>query len=681
MRIRTDFPRRVRVEQAWIPMADGTRLHARIWLPEDAETDPVPALLEYLPYRKGDWTAPRDAQRHPWYAGHGYASVRVDLRGSGNSEGVMLDEYTETELADGCAVIDWLAAQPWCTGAVGMFGISWGGFNALQVAARRPEPLRAIVTVCSTDDRYDNDVHYTGGAVLGVDMLAWSGTMLAFTARPPDPAVVGSAWRDQWSRRLDGLEPFATTWLSHQERDDYWRHGSVSEDYGAIRAAVLAVGGFADPYRDTVLRLVEHLPAPVRGILGPWAHQYPDIEKPPGPAIGFLQETLRWWDHWLKGDDNGAMDTPLLRAYLQDAVPPGSADPIRPGEWVGLEQWPPAQPDGERVLELDKLTPSLAQGVSGETIVRTPQHSGLQAGRFFPFGNRADLPPDQRSEDALAACFDTPTLTQDLPLLGKAVARLRLSSDTARAHVVVRLCDVAPDGSSTLVARGVLNLLKRRGPDRADELEPGRWEDCRVDLVATSHVLPAGHRLRVAVSNAYWPWVWPHPEAGALHLDPARCRVELPVCPRDVRETGGPGADSGRVVRFDEPEQAEPLPMEVLGEPGGPERQVTQIVDTGEWVLEVDPRYSTPRRFPDGLEYAEHATETYRIAGDPLSASGTSRWRITMGRGGWRVGIEAETRITADADTFHVESRLVAKDDQDVVADRSWTHAVPRTSA
>lgn len=340
MHIRTSFPYETTHEDVLIPLPDGTRLYARIWRPLTDE--PVPALLEYLPYRLTDWTAPRDWQRHPWYAGHGYASVRVDVRGHGNSEGMPTDEYSQVELADGVEVVEWLAAQPWCSGKVGMFGISWGGFNSLQIAALAPEPLKAIVTVCSTDDRYDNDVHYMGGSVLAVDMHAWAATMLAFVSRPPDPVHVGEVmWRDMWVKRLEAVDPFVHTWLSHQTRDAYWRHGSACEDYGAIRAAVLAVGGWHDPYRDTVLRLVENLPPDrVRGLIGPWSHQYPDRGLPPGPAIGFLQETLRWWDHWLRDKDTGAMATPVLRSYVMDAHPPATTYPSLPGRWVGDPAWP-----------------------------------------------------------------------------------------------------------------------------------------------------------------------------------------------------------------------------------------------------------------------------------------------------------------------------------------------------
>lgn len=669
MRYLQDADREVRVEDAWILTRDGTRLHARIWRPADADTRPVPALLEYLPYRKGDWTAPRDAERHPWYAAHGYASVRVDLRGSGDSEGVMLDEYTETELADGCDVVDWLSAQPWCTGKVGMFGISWGGFNALQIAALRPEPLKAIVTVCSSDDRYDNDVHYTGGAVLGVDMAAWAGTMLAFTARPPDPATVGNdRWLPMWRRRLDALEPFLHTWLEHQERDVYWRHGSVCEDYTAVDAAVLAVGGWADPYRDTVLRLLENLSAPVRGIIGPWSHQYPDRGLTPGPAIGFLQETLRWWDHWLKGVDNGVMAEPPLRAWINESVPPATRYATRPGRWVGDEGWP------AKSVTWDVRT--LDGGGRGPVTVRTPQHTGIDAGRYFPFGNRTDLPPDQRADDGRSACFDSAPLTERVEILGRPRVRLRLDSATERANVIVRICDVAPDGASTLVTRGVLNLLSRHGRDRAVPWKPGTPEDVEVELTAVGHAFPPGHRIRVAVSDAYWPWVWPHGERGSLTVTPDESALLLPV--RD------PKADDGREpIRFPEPEQASPLPL-VTEPPGSPrpERVVRHDVETGEWTLEVDPNYGGTRTFPDGLRYEETTTETYRIrADDPLSARASSQWTVRLRRGDWTAEISARTELRATVDEFLMDSRIEARANGATVSDRTWHRSTPRTSA
>jgi hypothetical protein len=661
MQIRTSFPYETTREDVRIPLPDGTRLYARIWRP--VTEDPVPALLEYLPYRLGDWTAPRDAQRHPWYAGHGYASVRVDIRGHGNSAGTPGDEYDATELADGVEVVHWLAAQPWCSGEVGMFGISWGGFNSLQLAALAPEPLKAVVTVCSTDDRYDNDVHYMGGSVLGVDMHAWAATMLAFTCRPPDPAHLGEEWRTLWFKRLETLQPPIHTWLAHQTRDAYWRHGSVCEDYSAVRAAVLAVGGWHDPYRDTVLRLVEHLPGPAAGLIGPWSHQYPDRGLPPGPAIGFLQETLRWWDQHLKGEETGIMAEPKLRSWISASHPPATTYPELPGRWVGDPAWP-----SPHVAPIAYALP----GAPAE--VNSPMHTGLDAGRFFPFGNDADLPPDQRDEDAKSACFDFP-VPEDAPveILGRPRVRLRLRSHARRGQVIARLCDVAPDGSATLVTRGALNLSARHGRDHAEPWAEDAVEDVEFELNAIGHAFPPGHRIRLAVSSAYWPWIWPQPGSAGFSLHSDGSTLELPV--------RTPTTDA---ITFAEPEQSAPLGVtSPEPEQQRPERRVVRDVAAGTWRLEVDPRYGGTRVYADGLEFTEDALETYTVhESDPLSARTRSDWTIRLHRPalGWDVTIQTRSEIGADAEDFITSNEVTCREGDEIVFHRTWDTRIPRTA-
>ncbi|MGH4032525.1 CocE/NonD family hydrolase [Actinomycetota bacterium Odt1-20B] len=673
IQIRHSFPYETTREDVRIPLPDGTRLYARVWRPVTDE--PVPALLEYLPYRLTDWTAPRDWQRHPWYAGHGYASVRVDVRGHGNSEGLPGDEYDATELADGVAVVEWLAAQPWCTGKVGMFGISWGGFNSLQIAALAPEALKAVVTVCSADDRYDNDVHYMGGSVLAVDMHAWAATMLAFVCRPPDPQYMGEKrreerreewreeWRELWLKRLEAVDPFIHTWLGHQTRDAYWKHGSVCEDYSAIKAAVLAVGGWHDPYRDTVLRLVEHLPGDVRGLIGPWSHQYPDRGLPPGPAIGFLQETLRWWDHHLKGVPNDVMEEPKLRSWISESHRPATVYEELSGGWVGDPSWPSPN-----------VTP-VAYALQGTPVrVDSPMHTGLDAGRFFPFGNDADLPPDQREEDAKSACFEF-QVDQLVRVLGRPRVTLRLRMDVPYGQAVARVCDVAPDGASTLVTRGVLNLSARGGRDRADAWPLGATEDVTFELNGIGHTFPPGHRIRLAVSSAYWPWIWPQADSAGFTLDPAGSSLELPVRDGDLDPS----------ITFEPPEQSEPLGVmfpATLDEQR-PERLVVRDVAKGEWRLEVDPRYGGTRVYPDGLEFTEDALETYTIdEADPLSARTRSDWHIRLHRPelAWDVTVETHSEITCDAADFITSNEVVCRDGGEVVFHRTWERRIPRTA-
>ncbi|MGW0735909.1 CocE/NonD family hydrolase [Streptomyces sp. NPDC002851] len=698
MRIRTEFPYETTHDDLRIPLPDGTRLYARVWRP--AGGGPVPALLEYLPYRLGDATAARDWQRHPWYAGHGYASVRVDVRGHGNSEGLPGDAYGETELTDGVAVVEWLAEQPWCDGTVGMFGIARDGCDAsLQIAALAPEPLKAVVTVCSTDDRFGDGAHYLGGSVLAVDMHAWAATLLAFAARPPDPAHVGEAWREMWLRRLESLEPFVHTWLAHQTRDAYWRHGSVGEDYAAIKAAVLAVGGWYDPYRDTVLRLVEHLPGPVRGLIGPWSHEYPDRGRPPGPAIGFLQETLRWWDHWLKGTDTGVMAEPKLRSWMSESHPPATGDGGLPGRWVGDPFWPSprvtpvsygfrdAPSEGTSYADTARgaahadasRSATHADAARGAARpVRSPQRTGLDAGPFCPVGGKADLPPDQRDDDAQSVCFDF-AVPERVEILGRPRVTLRLTLDTPFGQTVARLCDVAPDGTSTLVTRGALNLSTRHGPDRADAWPPGTTEDVTFALHAIGHVFPPGHRIRLAVSSAYWPWIWPQPDSEAgFTLDPAGSSLELPV--RAV-----PSEDEG--IGFDEPEQAEPLGVASPAfldeaEAPRPERLVVRDVARGRWRLEVGrPGSSVTRYYPDGLELTEDAQETYTIdEHDPLSARTSSDWHIRLHRPElpWDARVEAHSEISANATDFLTMDELICRTGNEIVFHHTWQKRIPR---
>ena len=271
------------IDNDWVPLRDGVRLAIRLWLPEDAEDRPVSTILDSVPYRKSDGTAVGDAAWGTYFAGHGFAFARVDLRGSGDSSGLLEDEYSETEQDDAEQVIAWLAERTWCTGAVGMIGVSWGGFAALQMAGRHPPELRGVVAIHASEDRYADDVHYIGGCVSAMDMSQWATSMLAYLNQPPDPAVVGETWRAAWLERLENARAFIEPWLSHQRRDAYWQQGSPCEDYGSIHCPVYAVGGWSDGYRDMVLRLVEHVKAPVRGLIGPWGHTWPEAGRP-GPG-------------------------------------------------------------------------------------------------------------------------------------------------------------------------------------------------------------------------------------------------------------------------------------------------------------------------------------------------------------------------------------------------------------
>jgi hypothetical protein len=657
--VRTEFPRRVReTEHTWITLGDGTRLAARIWRPEDAEDAPVPAILEFLPYRKTDGTAVRDAARQPYLAGFGYAAVRVDLRGTGESDGVLTDEYTDQEQEDALEVLAWLRAQPWCDGKLGMWGISWGGFNSLQIAARRPPGLGAIVTLCSTDDRYADDVHYRGGCVLGLDMLHWASSMLTWSARPPDQRLYGEGWREAWRERLETLTPWIEHWLGHQRRDGYWQHGSVCEDYAAIECPVYAVGGFADGYTNAVPRLLAGLSVPRKGLVGPWAHAFPD-DALPGPSIGFLQECVRWFDHWLKGVENGVMDEPVLRVWMQDSVEPRPRYELRPGRWVAEPGWPSPRV-GARVRELPLESPRALIGV---------QSNGTEAGVWTSEGQSADLAGDQRPDDALSLAFDLEPLAEPLEILGFPEVMLQLAVDRPTALVAIRLCDVLPDGTSALVTRGLLNLAHRESHEHPSPLEPGRRYEVRVPLDFMAYSFPAGHRLRVSVSPTYWPWAWPSPEPVTLTLYGGT--LELPERP--------PWPGDAELSEFEDPEHSASLRVEsVAAGPGG--RSLRRDLATGlvEQVFDWD--LGGSQRLVDiDLETSDASHTVYAIReGDPLSASVRFHATSGMARGDWSMQSEVTSAMTSDAEAFHVTTLLEVYEGAARIFARTWAHRFPR---
>ena len=315
-------------------MSDGVRLAARIWLPEGA--GPVPAILEYIPYRKRDMVRARDERNHPYFAAHGYACLRVDIRGSGDSEGVMQDMYSPAELDDARQLIAWIARQEWCNGRVGMFGTSWGGTASLQAAVDAPEPLKAVIANCATIDRYEDDIHWMGGCVL-TDTLEWGATLPAILAAPPDSSTVRDGWFELWQHRLQNLEFPHENWLRETRRDPYWRRGSVRFEADKLSCPILAIGGWSDRYSNSVMPLVEARPDICRGIVGPWGHHYPDHGEP-GPAIGFQALALEWWDCWMKTETPEMPDWPAMRLWRREFDSPQDRLPERKGSWIEIDE-------------------------------------------------------------------------------------------------------------------------------------------------------------------------------------------------------------------------------------------------------------------------------------------------------------------------------------------------------
>jgi len=675
LKIVTEFPRPVRViENTWIPMPDGVQLAARIWLPEDAEADPVPALLEFLPYRKRDFMRARDEPMHHYFAGHGYASVRVDIRGSGDSDGLTLDEYTEAEHDDATAVIEWLAAQPWCSGAVGMFGISWGGFNSLQVAARQPPALKAIITLCAADDRYADDAHYMGGCLLNENLI-WGSAFFMYHLLPPDPDIVGDRWREMWLERLENAVLFPAHWLGHQRRDDFWKHGSVCEDYSAVTCPVYAIGGWADGYSNAVPRLLEGLDVPRKGLIGPWAHVFPH-NGVPAPAIGFLQEALRWWDHWLKGVDTGIMDEPLYRVWMQDSLAPQPQYDERPGRWIAEPGWP-SDNVTPHALALDAaglLIPGAAEEALLEVV--SPPATGITAGSWCAMGSEGEMPIDQRPDDGRSLVFDSEALDEPLEIMGAPELHLVFESNRPVAHVIVRLNDVFPDGTSARVSYGVLNLSHRESHEHPEPLVPGQRTEATIRLNDIAHRFAAGNRVRVAISTAYWPIVWPTPEWVTLGVHTGASSVVLPV--------RAPRAEDDDLPAFPPPETGPSNSGTVLRD-STLRRTFERDLLTGDVTYRI---YDDGGEF-DGaalihledidLEAGFALLQQYRIGeASPLTASGEIVAHALLRRGAWAPELRGRIELTATKTDFIVTAKITANEGLSEVFAREWTETIPR---
>jgi putative CocE/NonD family hydrolase len=543
-----------------------------LFLPDDPAV-PVPAILNTDPYRKDDWSSSWDLALGGYLVERGYAYCRLDVRGTGSSGGVPMDEYTEAETLDGHDTVEWLAAQPWCSGAVGMWGLSYGGFTSIQVAATRPPHLKAIVPIQATDDRYTDDVHYVGGAMTVSEKAQYAVSQVAMNALPAAPGAWGDGWLDRWRERLDATPVWLFEWARQQRDGPYWRRGSLAPDYGAIDAAVLHFAGWMDGYVDAALRMQARCvnAAGRRTIVGPWVHGLPDHAYP-APNIDWRAEMVRWFDRWLKGIDNGVDTEPALTWFQRDPSPPERFPARLSGAWQAIPDWRDAP---ERVsFALDAggrlgTQPSTVAGV--ERFLHRPT-AGVDGGSLCwgaghpPNGLAADL----RIEASNGPAWTSDPLDAPFELLGTPVAVLHVASQRPVAFLVARLGSVAPDGSIEQVCEGLLNLTHRDSHASPAPLEPGRVHEVRLALRSAGYRFPAGHRIQLSVASSHWPVVWPSPGENelAIHRGPGRpSRLELPIAP--------PAASRVAPPRFDE------APVEI-------DRSVTISSEPARWSTERD---------------------------------------------------------------------------------------------
>lgn len=657
------------LENVRIAMRDGITLSANLWMPAEAgPTKRVPAILELIPYRKDDWRWASDQARMRYFAERGFAGCRVDVRGTGSSEGVALDEYARDETLDGVELVAWLAAQPWCNGAVGMWGISYGGFTSIQVAAEQPPALKAIAPMYATDDRYTDDVHYFGGCLTASDVAQYAVSQIGMNALPARPAYSGGDWEAAWRRRLEQTPPWLLIWLRQQTDGPYFRQGSLAPDYGRIRCPIYNIAGWMDGYTNAAWRMHLSCPVPSRTLIGNWGHLLPDTANP-GPNVDYLDELVRFFGTWLRGDDVGLSAEPDLIAFVREHSLPEPFPAAWPGRWLGFaRQDLVTAPQRTLWLSDDALVDAPPTGSTTRCIAHQPTW-GTQG----PLASGAGAAPnglwrDLRIDDATALTYTSAPLAEPLDILGMPAVELTVCSDMPSAHLVARLSAVDAKGVPCLISWGALNLTHRVSHEQPEPLDPGQSYQIRLELKATGYRVGAGERLRLTISTAHWPLIWPAPDAGSLTLvggGESAATVRLPLAP-GARE-------------LDRPLKATPPDLTWLGE---------YIEQKPVWTLTDDVLAGTHtvtifggdhQRLPDGTRLA--ASEDIRLTARPQDPAHTTLFNsvdYALEQDGRKIAVRSAGTIESDHDSLTASLRLEVDLDERRFFEREWQDRIPR---
>lgn len=661
---------RVRVHRnVMVPMSDGVELAADIYVPAEMESleavaEPLPVVLEYIPYRKDDMVA--GSRFYEPLVDSRYIVARVDVRGTGSSGGVNTDEYVPQEQQDGHETVEWLAAQPWCDGHVNIMGFSYGAFTALQVAATQPPHLTTIIPGYFTDDRYTDDCHYVGGLMRQYyDVLHYGTFMIAYNALPPSPDAFGDAWPEVWREHLEHNEPYLLKWLRHQTDSAYWRNGSVRDSLDRIACPVFMIAGWQDGYPNPPLRLLEALGVPHKLLVGPWNHGQPDVAVP-GPRIDYVHEVVRWLDHWCKGAATGIMDEPPITAFVQEFQTPVADRLDSAGHWRAEQAWPPAGAD-ERTLHLADGLLADQPADPGEDVLRYVPSVGT-AGGLWSGGVAFGLAEDQRADEAHSLLYTTAPLDDDLTILGRARVVLHVSSSAPVIGFVARLCDVAPDGSVQLAAKGALNATRRESLTEPSPLVPGERYELDFEIDATAWRFMAGHRVRLAIANADWPNVWPTPYPATSRVargGAAASRLVLPVVPSDG--TGTPPA-------------FRPSTRTVSSHAAAPVRPTWRVArDPLTRTSSVRIEWTARDRIDNTtLVDREYALVTDVPDDDPATARARGRHTSRLHRGGRCYAATSEVSIQASEESFDVAIALDVELDGRLYHSRRWHEVIPR---
>jgi len=650
-----------------IPMSDGVYLSANLLMPEGKGR--FPAILEYIPYRKDDFSI-GTASPHYYFAERGFVGAQVDIRGTGASQGIILDEYTTQEQQDACEVINWLSSQSWCNGNVGMWGTSYGGFNSIQVAMHNPPSLKAIVPHAATDDRYHDDVHYFGGCMMGLDLLIYPLSMIAMNALPPYPENIKADQITTWQRRLEGNPPWIIEWLRHQTENEYWHHGSLKVDYGSIKCPVLQIGGWADGYTNATARMMQNLKVPNKALIGPWSHMRPDAGYP-GPSVDYLYEVTRWWAHWLRGEDNGIMREPRVTLYVQEGAPPHPFLRHMPGHWRFLDTWPP---DGvsEKIFYLGGQNRLYTTPEKGSEADSYPYRAtvGLAGGFWCPGTRPHGLSWDQAIDDNRSCIYTSEPLTESLEILGWPKALLHVSSTAEIVYFVVKLCDVFPDGSTRLVSRGVLNATHRYSHSQPQPLSSGEVYEIKIPMKVVSWVFQKGHCIRVAISSSDFPTIWPSPQPATntiLRGSAKPSYLALPVVEHPYSSLPELTIQHPTPLRTFAKYNSEPPSWQVSK---GMINGLTTVTLNSEYSMQpLDEPYSLASKSSVEMAASDELPDRVYIKGCT---------KYTISQQSEQVDAISQATINSTAKDFDVRIQLDVEIDHEPYFQRQWAETIPR---
>ncbi len=646
-------------------MPDGVRLAADLYMPAGGQAaEKFPVLLEYLPYRRIEARG-RNYPLYSYFVQRGYVVAAVDIRGTGNSEGRLIPyEYSDIEHQDGEVVIDWLSRQRWSNGNVGMFGISWGGFNSIQMALRNPPALKAIIAVDATEDLYQEDVHFIDG-IIHVD--SWEMSQDLDNARPgaPEYVIDEAYFRDRFD-----TQPWMMTYKRQQRDGAFWDRASARSRYPDIRIPSMHIAGWYDGYRDSVPRMLANLRAPVKAIIGPWSHTWPH-EPYPKPGIEWRHEAVRWFDQWLKGIDTGIMEEPRFAVFVRNWHPPGPYLEEAPGSWRFEDGWPIARiRDDVLYLQPDHSLSPL-QSMATTHRLRYVPSIGVEAGG--PVMWWGDVAHDQRPTDAFSLVYDGAPLEEETEILGKPRATLKVAADAPRANWFVRISDVAPDGTVTQVAGAGFNGSHRLSAREPAAMVPNESFELEIDLHFTSWVFPKGHRIRVAVNNAQWPMLWPTPYSMTteLRLGAGASRITLPVVPFAQRP----------VPAFLSPTESPALAGFETLDTGtnsgyGEISSVDRNPQTGE--VTATATNTGGRRYPWGIERYRESIRHKVTDRAPESASVLGTHRMDLELPERTLSWEAELSFRSDRANFYYTYRRRLIENGRLLREKAWTDTIPR---